>query len=205
MKKKILIALAAAVMAIPLAGCTTTATSAGKPVPEMTFAQLAPFYVNAHTISIETSYDPMADRDDIASTFPTPPDIALRRYAEVRLRPAASGQGILHYVIEDARVDYSNFRVQGHLAELIHNNGRDRYDVRMKLRLYKTFPDGSISQQVTLTLERPLTLPESMSVAEREMAQFKFLEEMMKDVDVAVVNALQQRLNVGVPYSAATR
>src|SRR5688500_13009788 len=99
----------------PLSACTVTGNNDIKPLPSLTAQFPQPYFVNAASISVETKYDPMANPKDVSSTFPTPPDIALKRYAENRFK-AAGGEGVFHFVIEDASVFQEDMKSPSEMA-----------------------------------------------------------------------------------------
>ncbi len=51
-------------------------------------------------------------------------------------------------------------------------------------------------RQGVLNFNRTLTMPASVSLAEREMRQLQFLEQLMRDVDVAVSKALAEKFSM---------
>ncbi|MCB1557064.1 MAG: hypothetical protein KDJ15_07110 [Alphaproteobacteria bacterium] len=177
-----------------LAGCSATPRPEGKPLPDMTFQHMPPFPVRVDQVEIVNRYDPDRDPADFSSRFPTPPDIALRRYAETRLQAAGEG-GTFFFVIEEAKVTETVLspaspflRWMGAAAD------KDRYDVLMTLRLYQRFPDGAETPHAVLTFEKSLTIPRSRSLADREQEQFAFLELMMQDVDQVVTATIRDNL-----------
>jgi hypothetical protein len=168
----------------------------GKPVPEMTFAHVSPLYLDVYDIEVENQYDPDRDPDDISSSFPTPPDIALKRYADTRLKASGSGGDILKFVIEDARVKHNYIQPEGRLSYWTKSGGKDHYNVQMRLRIYKIHSDGSESNQSVLKLERAISIPDTFNLSEREMEQLKFLEMLMDDVDEAVTSVITKKLDL---------
>lgn len=178
-----------------IVGCTSSARVEGKPVPEMTFAHISPMPIKVSAIEIENSFDPSLDERDVSSSFPTPPDVVLKRYAENRLEPAGQ-EGVLKVVIEDAHIYHSYIEPEGSFMKWARIGGKDRYDVLMKLRLYSEYADGTQSPHSILTMERYISVPESVSLAERELAQLEFLELLIQDVDKAIIKSLEQTLNL---------
>jgi hypothetical protein len=184
-----------------LTACSSTSKSAGKPVPEMTFAHVEPIYVNVNAVDIENLYNPDKSENDVSSTFPTPPDIALRRYAEKRIKPSGQSQDRLKFVIEEVQINHSYIEPSGSFSQLLKRGGKDHYDVEMRLGLYKFSPDGTMLDQSVFSLEKDITIPEGLSLAEREMEQLKFLEQLMNDVDQAVTSALRDKISAAEFYN----
>lgn len=191
---------AAAILATPLAlpACTMTTDAAKKPLPSLTQQFATPFYVNAANVVVESRYDPLANSRDVSSTFPTPPDMALRRYAETRLRPAG-GEGILKFLIEDASVYREGMPSPNKAARWLDLDDKDRYTAMIRASLIRegvaaTAP-GAMGLQIKL--ERTLTIPESTSLAERDRLFQGFVADLLGDMDGAVTDALNNTLKLG--------
>ncbi|MCB9991271.1 MAG: hypothetical protein H6867_07800 [Rhodospirillales bacterium] len=177
-----------------LTGCTTTVPE-GKPLPELTFVHLDRLPVQVARIDIENRYQASADPKDVSSSFPSPPDIALRRYAENRLQ-AAGGSGVLTFVIDDATIHHSLVQPEGKIANWMGVDRKDRYDVFMRIRMYETGADGFEGTHSVLNFKRTISIPQRYSVADKELEKFKFLEMLMQDVDEAVVATLRDKMHL---------
>ncbi|MCB9989331.1 MAG: hypothetical protein H6868_08395 [Rhodospirillales bacterium] len=182
-----------------LAGCTSSIPN-GKPVPDLTFAHILPFYVDVSAVDIETRYNHMLDPEDISSGFATPPDIALRRYAEARLQPQGA-MNTLKFIIEDASARLNVIEPENKIQSWAGIGRQDRYTVSVRLRLYTETAEGRQGTHSILKFSRDLTVPSSLSLVERETRQVEFLEAMMKAVDKAVVETLRDRMSLaaGMP------
>lgn len=177
-----------------LTACTSSVPE-GKPMPELTFQHIAPFAVNVGAVEVENRYDSSSDPNDVSSSFPTPPDILLRRYAENRLQPAG-GEGVLKFIIEGVNVHHSLVQPAGNLSQWMGINRKDLYEVNMKIRMYELSPEGREGTHSILNMERSIAIPQSYSVADKEREKFNFLELLMKDVDTAVIQALKEKMNL---------
>lgn len=193
----LVLATAIVLTAIPLAGCTMTAEEARKPLPSLTEPFIQPFHVNASEVSIESRYDPLANAQDVSSTFPTPPDVALKRYAETRLR-AAGGEGVLRFMIEDASVYQEQKPSPSEIARWLRVDDKDRYTATIRIAMQRdgvsaTAP-GAMGTQ--MRVERTLTIPRSTSLAERDRLLHGFMQQILTDIDKAVIDSLTNTLKV---------
>lgn len=181
----------------PLTACTMTGGDDLEPLPSLTAQFAQPYFVDAASVSVETKYDPMANPKDVSSTFPTPPDLALKRYAETRLRPAG-GQGVLHFVIEDASVFKEDLELSNEIARWINVDNRDRYTAIVKIGLFRDAASygapGAMGTQ--LKAERSLTIPDGVSLDERDRYLQDFMARMLTDIDQAVTEALLNTLKL---------
>ena len=177
-------------------GCTSTPGANSKAQPELNFTNISPYHVEASRVEVENKYVPGADPKDISSTFPVSPDIALRRYAENRLQPGGQ-PGSLKFIIEDARVYQTVIKPDNQVVNWMGAGNQDQYEVFLKVSLFYTNEMGmQQGRQGVLTFNRTLTMPSSVSLAERELRQLKFLELLMKDVDASVSKALTEKFSM---------
>lgn len=181
----------------PLAACTMTTSSDIKPLQSLTEPFAQSYFVNTANISVETKYDPLANPKDVSSTFPTPPDLALKRYAETRLK-AAGGQGTLHFVIEDASVFKDALQSPNEMARWVNVDNKERYTAILSIGLYRDSV-GSITPGATgtrLKAERTLTIPANVSLDERDRHLQGFMAQMLVDIDRSVTTALSDTLKL---------
>ena len=181
--------LAAATAAlIVLPGCSSTAVS-GKPLAELSFGTVKPLYVSAANIDVINNYMPSADPQDVSSSMPTPPDIALRRWAERRLQ-AGPGTGTLKFVIESANVRRKHFGPQNTMQRWTGHGAHAQYDVTVKVSLGKETDAAMGGARHAMTVTRSVTVPDALSIAERETELQSFIEKLVADVDKAVTEVL---------------
>ncbi len=177
------------------AACSTTAVAPRTAAPELTFTEISPYMVEAALVDVQTTYQPGADPRDISSRFPVPPDIALKRYAENRLKPGGL-QGQMDFVIEDARVYLQTIKPESTVANWVGAGEQDQYELFIRVRLRETQPGGLPGRQAVLTFNRTLTMPASASLDDREYRQVVFLDALMKDIDAGVTRALQEKFSM---------
>ncbi|HEY0901252.1 MAG TPA: hypothetical protein VGD95_03945 [Micavibrio sp.] len=182
-----------------LAACTSTPVATQSPQQELSFTNVPPYHVNAARVEVETRYVAGADPKDVASSWAVSPDVAVRRYAENRLQPSdMPGQtGALKFVIDDARVYKTMIQPDNKVVNWVGAGNQDQYEMFLKLAIYYTDDVGmQTGRKGELSFNRTLTMPASVSLAEREKRQLQFLEQLMKDVDVAVAKALSEKFSM---------
>lgn len=189
--------LAATIMALPLTACTMSGETARQPLPSLTAPYTQPFYVNASEVIVERKYDPLSNPKDVSSTFPTPPDLALERYAETRLKPAG-GVGVLRFIIQDASVFQEQKPSPNPTARWLNVDDKDRYTAVLSVGLLRDgvspMAPGAMGSQ--MRLERTLTISESSSLAERDRALNNLVAQMLADLDRAVTESLTNTLKL---------
>lgn len=189
-----------------VSACSTAIPADTRPQQELSFTQITPYHVQAARIDIESTYVPGSDPKDVASDFPVAPDVAVRRYAENRLQVAGTSGG-LKFIIEDARIHYNQIEQENKIVNWMGAGKQDQYELFMRLNIYYTNDVGlQEGRQGTFNFNRTLTMPSSVSMAEREERQLMFMEQLMKDVDVAVTKALTEKFSMlddnSVPLSS---
>lgn len=175
----------------PLAGCTYNQTG-GEPLPSMTFTHVEPFMLNVGSIKIVNKYE-RGQSTDASGEMPTPPDLALRRYVQNRLRAAGAPDKTLYFVIEDAYVSKTVIEPSNKFVRWTGVNDSDKYDMNVVVRMYSQNVNGRQSDHSVMTFNRSITIPHHYSLAEKELEKLKFMEHFMQDVDTSVRNALNNQ------------
>lgn len=172
-----------------LSGCTTKTLPSATALPELTFEHYPVQYFEVMEVRIENEYSPGIPPEDVSTQFPSAPDIAIRRYAESRLKetygvtPAASE---LVVIIENASIAYEMEKSGEAFKQWMGVDGTDIYSAQIGLRVYSVDMDGYQSDHSVLTFKRDMRIPAHYSVARRELEQFKLVELLVSDVDAAL-------------------
>ena len=202
-------ALALAIIAAA-PGCTTQTVS-GKPLAELTYDNIQPLYVSASNIDVVDNYNPSADPQDVSSRFPTPPDIAVRRWAERRLQPGV-GTGTLRFVIDSVTAHKSAQGPENSLQRWTGQGATSTYNVIMKISMTKQTDARMGNSNHAFTVTRSVTIPDNWSIAQREAEMQSFVETIVAAVDESVMAVLRAEslitvdatpVGVSAPASAA--
>jgi hypothetical protein len=174
-----LAALAAAGGALlALAGCETPAP--GNRFPELGYSHLPQLSLAVGRIDIVQEYRPPSQPPNVEHMFPVRPAAAAERWARDRLK-AAGGPGELRVVIVRAAVVEVPLKQSGGIRGAFTNEQAERYDGEMEMRLELTAPEASGT--VSARAERRRTVPEDISLADREKVWFQLTEAMMNDLN----------------------
>ncbi len=186
MRKSLLGVAALAVLAV--AGC---ANNAGPPAPQLTFANYQTINLNVASAGVQDTFINPSDPQNVASQFVVPPAEAIRRYADNRFKANGMGDGFFTIAIEDARVHIRQIDQNNKVLEWSGVGKEDEYRVFIQLKVTPQ-PSGFSGRNgpTTIKMERTLIMPSSVTLAEREMKQVKFLEKLIADVDVKINDAL---------------
>ncbi len=169
----------------------------GKPLPQLDYQNIAPLNVSVGSVDVSTTYVPSVESSQAAAAFTTPPDVALRRYAESRLK-AKGYEGSLKVVIQEASVRHSVTEADNSAMKWAGVGKQDRYDLKIRIGLTDIEPDGRQPKESSIELTRFITVPQSFSIAKRETTLRDFMQTVVREVDTMVTTALQDRMHMTV-------
>jgi hypothetical protein len=166
-----------------LAACAQTPPP--DPLPELTFAQLEKIQLNVASVEIIESYIPPLRGPNIEHLFPLSPTQAARRWSEDRLT-ALGTEGRAQFVIDTASVVETALRVEKGLRGAVTVDQASRYDATLVVTLEIRNDRGFRLAFATARAERSLTVPEDLTLNERNSIQFRLVEDLMADLNVAL-------------------
>jgi hypothetical protein len=172
-------ALAAATAALlALGACETTVPRSG--FPEIGFAHLPPINVAVGRVDVVRAYAPPSKAPNVDHMFPVTPAATAERWARDRLK-AVGGPGVLRAVIVNAAVVEVPLKQSGGLKGAFTTEQSERYDGEIEIRLEIETPGATAN--VTSRAQRRRTVPENISLADREKIWFQMVEAMMIDLN----------------------
>lgn len=176
-----------------LAAC---APSRGLPAPDLTFQNYPAQTVTASHIIINRTYDPFRAKNDVAMNMAVAPHVALERYLNKRFIADGSQTDSLHFTIEEGTTTLREIRQDNKYLSMADIGTQDEYTVRMKVKV-QPYSAGNIpGAGIEHRFERTLVMPQNVSLAEREMRQVQFIEEMIADMDTKIMAALRSPLKM---------
>lgn len=183
-----------------VAGCTTVGPSLKSPAAE--FSQR--LGVDAARIQIIDTPNAAVYANDVSGSFPTPLDVALHSYVNNRLA-AAGAEGTFYITVEEARITRENIESASTLARRFNLDNRDRYTAQIRLRLSRENPVAPGAAYTETRVQRTWTIPDHLTIADREREQNAFMTQLLRDIDAAVVNGVNTTLSIGAPAGFATQ
>lgn len=170
-------------LALGLAGCAVPLVV--QKLPDMTFRHLAPIPLNVVDLQIVSQAAPPMAPPHMAHLMPTPPAMALKRWAEDRLTTAGR-RGTARFTILKAEVTETRLPIDKSVTGLFKKQQADRYDGRIEASL-EVFDDrGARRGMVTARATRSLTMAEDITLDDRRRKWFEFVEAMMADFNGAM-------------------
>jgi hypothetical protein len=178
-----------------LAACTGTPHPEGKPVAEQTFDHFETVPLQVYESSIERSYDPSLDQEDISTQLILPPQVAIMEYAQKRFG-AAGGTDRFRFVLEDASVTKRTLQQSNETLRWMGLGAEEEYRFHILISLQRVSPGAYSGPGAEIKLDRTLIIPESASIAEREAKQNAFVEKLVRDLDAMVLETLQHSMKL---------
>lgn len=175
-----------------LAGCETTPT---RPMfPELTFSSMPPLNFDASRVEVVNEYVAPLKRPNVEHEMPLRPSAAAERWAKDRIKAAGNSNRSLRVTIKNARVVESELKKATGLRGMFTTDQAQRYDAELEilieLRDDRGFREGSASA----ISRRSATVPEGITINDREKEYFKLVEEMMADINRELERSVRQHL-----------
>lgn len=158
--------------------------------PQLTFSHLAPFRLDAATLDIVEAYTP--GPNDVAQGMPLPPSVAARRWAGDRLVPAGNS-GAIVFTITDATVAETGLERTRGVRGVVTTDQSERYDGRLAATI-DIRGVGGRSGRVSAEATRSRTVPENISLNDRDKVWFEITEALITDLDRELETAINQFL-----------
>jgi hypothetical protein len=175
-----------------LASCETQPPQLS--LPEMSFAHLPAFKLDAARVELASEYtSPMAP-PHVEHQVPASPDSALRRWARDRLT-AGGMAGVARFTIIEASVVESDLPVTKGITGAFTKDQARRYtavvDAKVELFDDRGFRRGIATSRSSLSR----TLPEGITLNERDKALYTLVEDLMKSFDEQMSANIRQYLS----------
>jgi hypothetical protein len=180
--------------AVALLAILLLAACAGEPeqpIPELTFAHEPPIKLNVATLDIVSAYKASTTPPHVEQKFPIPPEEALIRWAQDRLRALGRSESA-RYTVLNAVVTEEPLAKTGGIVGAFKNEPSERYTATVEAQL-EIFDDSG--RRVLLTSARATrsrSLIEGAKPEERERTWFELVEALMKDFDEAMERAIRE-------------
>ena len=170
--------LAAAVLAAALAACQS---SAGRPAPDPpAFADRPPLVFEL--ARIEVVAPPAAPAAGAGRPAPVPLAAALEAWAAERLRAEGSA-GLLRLTVHEARATVSALPTDEGLEGLFTREQAERLDLRLAATVEIVDAAGAVLGHAAADVRRSRTLPEGLTLEERERIYRETADALLADYD----------------------
>ena len=173
---------------------TSCAVPAPSPTyPEITFSHLSPIRLNVAEIDIVENYVPPHRAPNVEHNFPVTPLAAMRQWAVDRIEAAgATRRG--RVIIEDARVVAVLLPIRKGLQGLLYKEQEIRYDATLEARVEVRADRGYRDSYATARVTHSQTVPEEMTLSDRDQLFFAMTEELMQELNSVLEANIRQHM-----------
>jgi hypothetical protein len=174
---------------LALAGC---ATAPPRPTfPPITFAQVAPIKLDVREIEVERAYQPPHAAPNVEHLFAVPPAVGAKLWATDRLT-AAGPMGRARFVVRDASVLETPLKQSGGLTGAFTIEQSERYDARLVVEIEIFSEAGLSAGAVTAEVTHSRTVPENLTLGEREQVWHEMTRAMLDELDAQLDKTIKE-------------
>lgn len=161
------------------------AGSCAQPPPRQKFADLTwshvtPFKLNVARIEVVSEFKPTFKPPHVEHLFPVPPEKAVRQWIEDRLL-AAGPSGVAKVVIKDASATETELAKSEDLKGYFTTEQGQQYKIVVDV-VIEVYGDRGFKQAfATARSERSQTVPEDITLNDRERTWYDLIESTMRD------------------------
>lgn len=178
-------------MAAALAACESQVTR--PQFPEFTYGHLPPIGLDVARVEFVDRYRPPLAAPNVEHLFPTPPAAAVERWVADRLR-AVGVRRVLRVYLEDAGAVSRPLPSQGGIEAMFTTEQTEEVAGHIAARAEVVDDDGLVLGYATVEVNRSRTLPEDLTLNERDQIYFELTEAMMNDFNGAFENNIRTYL-----------
>ncbi len=178
--------------ALPLFGCETQ--PAPRQFAELRFGHLPPIRLTASEIQVVEQYRTNAASPHVEAEFPVQPATAAAQWARDRLQAAGGPNVVRVTILNGAVVEVPLKRTTG-IKGAFTTDQSERYDATLELKVQILSSGGRELAAVSSRATRSRSVPENVTLAEREKIWFAITEAMMNDLNASLEE--QIRLHFG--------
>ncbi len=180
-----------AIALLVLAACQAPALP--PPLSELTYGHLDPINLDVGRIEIVEQYVPPLKAPNVEHEFLTPPATAMRQWAKDRLR-AVGEIRTARLVIKNASAIETKLETRRGLRGAFTKDQSERYDVTLDVVLEVRGEDGAAVAFANAVVTRSRTVPEGLSLSERERVFHGMVQSVMNEVNAELEKNIRQFL-----------
>lgn len=170
----------ALVAALTLAACETKAPV--QKLAEISFADKKPIMLDVAQLEIVSEFQAPGKKPNIEHLMPVSPENATIRWVQDRLKPMGK-TGTARVVIKDAKVLEVSLKTDQGFTGLFKQEQAERYDAALDVAIVildgRSMPVADVIARAT----RTRTVPEGVTVNDREREWHGLSEALVRDID----------------------
>jgi hypothetical protein len=171
-----------------LAGCETAPPR--PQFPELTFGHLPPIRLNVADVQVVREYASPGQKPNVEQLFPVLPATVMERWAQDRLKPVGA-EGVARAIIKEASVvEVPLPRTRG-ITGAFTTDQSERYDAVFEMTIEASSRDSGRRAMVSSRATRSRTVPEDITLNDREKVWFELTEAVMNDLNASLEKQIQ--------------
>ncbi len=184
--------LAAVLLAASLAACET-------PVPEprypdISFGHMPPIRLDVADVEFVAEYAPPQKPPNVEHLFPVRPTATVQRWAAERIDAVGVMRRARVTLINAAVVEVALEKKKTGLSGIFWTEQSERYDGTIEGSVEIIDDRGLTVGRVRAVAQRSQTVPEDVSLNEREQVWYKLTKALMTDLDAELENTIRKYL-----------
>ncbi len=164
------------------------------PPPDVTFGHLAPIHLNVIEVETRSAYAPPLAPPHVDHRFPIPPEEAMRRWADHRLKSAGLGD-TGRFTILRASVVEERLPTDTGLLDRVKIEQAARYTITLEGQLEILSASGRRLKSASARVSRTRSLREGLTAEERDRAWVDLTKAAMRDFDTSMSEAINNFLS----------
>lgn len=184
-----------ALVVLAIAGAVSAcAAPPPEPVyPQLTYGHLGAIRLNVAAVEIVEVYVPPLTPPNVEHEFPITPAAAARRWFEDRLQ-AVGTAGLALAVVREASVVEVPLKKTTGLTGLVTTDQSERYDAKLVMEVEIRSAIGDREAFIRAVATRSRSVPEDITLNDREKVFFELTEALMNDINAELLNQINQHL-----------
>lgn len=163
------------------------------PLPKVTFNHLAPVNLNVIAVETRSSYRPPRSPPNVDHRFPIPPEEAMKRWANHRLRSVGVAE-TARFTILKASVVEEPLRTDTGLLDPVKIEPAARYTATLEGLLEIFDASGHRIKGASARVSRTRSLQEGLTAEQRDRAWIDLTKSVMRDFDASMAEAINTYL-----------
>lgn len=174
-----------------LTACETTVQ---KPAyPQISFAHLPKIPIDVARVEVENRYTPPAARPNVEHLFPVSPSASALNWGRDRLQPVGTS-GVARVILRRASVVEVPLKRTTGVQGVFTTDQAERYDAVMDMAVEILDESGNVRATIESTAKRSRSVPENISLNDRDKVWFEMTENLMSDLNQSLETQLRQHM-----------
>ncbi len=159
--------------------------------PELNFNHVSQINLDVSEVRIVNEYRSPLKAPNVEHEMPVKIDQSVRKWADQRIRVSGNQNAFAVLTIKDASVVEKQLEKKTGLTGFFTNDQSERYEFRLlaELRIEEVNGNKAIA---TAEVSRVKTVPEDMTLNDRDMMYFQQVESLMRDFNIEMENNIRK-------------